>query len=207
MLLARRGYAQLRQGNIALALADLDEAIRVNPAEAYFYMWRGSVLIATNQLDKALADVNHAIELKPKEALFYSLRGFLYTKQESYQKAVQEFERAIALNPGGQEGYNNLAWLRATCPSGEFRDGPEAVRLATKAAELTRFSLAPIVDTLAAAYAEAQDFEKAIKYQKSCLELIAGSKSKPNDEMRSRLELYQNHKPFHQPPPGTVAAH
>lgn len=200
MLLARRGYAQFKQGHVALALPDLEEAIRLNPAEALFYAWRASILASTNQLDRALADIEHAIALKPREPGFFGLRAAVYVKQAQYQKGIEDYEQAIALNPAAQELYNNLAWLRATCPSAESRNGAEAVRLATKAAQLTSFKLPHVVDTLAAAYAEAQDFENAVKYQKQCLQLITAENTRAQD-MRKRLILYENRQPFHQAAP------
>jgi serine/threonine-protein kinase len=47
---------------------------------------------------------------------------------------------------------------------------------------------------LAAAYAEAGDFEDAIKYQKRAMEM-AGAKNR-RAELEKRLELYRNNKPF-----------
>lgn len=54
--------------------------------------------------------------------------------------------------------FNNLAWLRATCPDQSLRESGEALSLARRACELSDWGEANKIDTLAAAYAETGDF-------------------------------------------------
>src|SRR5262249_19208480 len=75
-----------------------------------------------------------------------------------------------------------LAWLWATGPDG-VRDGKRAVEAATRACELTDWKENEFLDTLAAAYAEVGDFDKAVEYQKKAVsslthELVDPSGSK-----------------------------
>ena len=53
-----------------------------------------------------------------------------------------------------------------------------------------------IVDTLAAANAEAGDFDSAVKEQTKAIELTTDAKDR--DEFRGRLVLYQQKKPYRQ---------
>jgi tetratricopeptide (TPR) repeat protein len=70
----------------------------------------------------------------------------------------------------------------------KYRDGAKAVRYATKACELMEWHDAGAIDTLAAAYAETGDFDKAIQFQKRADEM--DTRADP-----ARLALYEKHQP------------
>jgi hypothetical protein len=57
---------------------------------------------------------------------------------------------------------DELAWLLATFPDSNVRDGNEAVRVAERACNLTNRRVPAFLATLAAAYAEAGDFSRAV---------------------------------------------
>ncbi len=52
-----------------------------------------------------------------------------------------------------------------------------------------------MVDTLAAAYAEAGDFDNAVKMENQCLQMPEVFQGQ-HEGMQERIELYQAHKPF-----------
>ena len=134
----------------------------------------------------------------------------------------------------GQPGdLNGLAWFLATCEMAELRDGKQAIALAQKAVALRndewlehrRWSFTPdarppaageYLDTLAAAYAETGDFNRAIAAEKQALALPMDQALKPGAE--ARLKLYQAKRPYREgfpehavpgsgfPPPATQPA-
>ena len=59
---------------------------------------------------------------------------------------------------------------------------------------MTQWKARNFVGTLAAAYAELGDFDKAIKYQKDATALQGDYPSEA--EMKRDLTLYMQHKPF-----------
>jgi len=77
------------------------------------------------------------------------------------------------------EGMNALAWLLATSPDPEVRDGAEAVRWARTAVE--REPNAARLDTLAAAHAEAGEFEDAIAAIDQAIDLLKRDAEVPED--------------------------
>ena len=101
----------------------------------------------------------------------------------------------IRLNPSDYLGYYGEAWLRATCPKEQLRDGKKAVEYATKACELTSWNSSPCLEALAAAYAEAGDFTQAVKWQKKVVDSNPQGKQ-PMEIARQRLALYEEKKPY-----------
>ena len=95
---------------------------------------------------------------------------------------------------------NTLAWLLATCPEDRFRDGKKAVAAATRACELTRWKNAEVLDTLAAADAEAGDFDAAVKWQLKALGLMGKDDEPGRKAMDARLVLYRAKKPYREQP-------
>ncbi len=111
-----------------------------------------------------------------------------------WPKIDKGFQCAIQSAPADWRGYNNLAWLLAVCPERPLRDGEKAMRLAKKACELANWKSSYCLTTLAAAYAEAGDFEEAVKFQRKSIEL-----GLPKDGLElahELLDLYKNKKPY-----------
>ena len=67
-----------------------------------------------------------------------------------------------------------LAWLRATCPRDELRDGPEALKLAEKVCRALQYRSPLALDTLAAAYAEVGHFDDAVHAASEAVRLAHG---------------------------------
>jgi hypothetical protein len=89
---------------------------------------------------------------------------------------------------------NSVAWTLATCEATGLRDGTNAVELAETAAAATYRTNAVFLGTLAAAYAEAQQFDKAVGAQLDAIDLLQSEQEKL--EFKSRLKLYQENKPY-----------
>lgn len=87
---------------------------------------------------------------------------------------------------------NDLAWIRATCPDPAVRDGRRAVEAATRMCELAGGGDHRAFDTLAAAYAEAGDFDAAVEWQRKALERADESEWA---DFRARLDLYRARTP------------
>jgi tetratricopeptide (TPR) repeat protein len=89
--------------------------------------------------------------------------------------------------------FNALAWLLATCPDDKYRNGEKAVEYATKACELDGGKSANLHDTLAAAFAEIGDFDRACAWQEKAIELLSSEKEK--QDFRTRLKLFEQGRP------------
>jgi hypothetical protein len=145
--------------------------------------------------NKTVAENGEALSRDLKVAEAHRFRGEVHRVKMEYGKAAADLTEAITLNPYDPSTHNNLAWLLATCPKREVRDGRKAVVHGTRACELTGWKNANLLDTLAAAHAECGDFEEAAKWAMKAT--ILGFDDKVFlERARGRLRLYQSGKPY-----------
>jgi tetratricopeptide (TPR) repeat protein len=192
-----RGQVWLAKDDHDRAIADFSAAMAKSPKVADLLRDRGLAYYLKGDLDHAIADLNEAIRLNSQDPVSYNNRGAAHLKAGRYEESVADLETAIQLKPDFPNPYKHLAWLRATCPEPALRDGSSAVAHATRALELSKEKPADWYAVLAAAYAEAGDFDQAVSWQKKCLE-----QSKPTDQptMQDRLALFESHQPFRDQP-------
>ena len=193
-----RGLASYVKGDYDKAIADFEEAIRINPKYGLAYNNRGVAWHHKWEFGKAITDFSDAIRLDPNDATAHKNRGSIWCLTKEYERATADYTEAIRLDPKLAGAYSGLAWIWATCPDEKRRNGKKAVQSATKACELSDWKDANILGCLGAAYAEAGEFDSAVKWQTKAIELYGTEKEK--EDGRSRLTLYQNKTPYRDVP-------
>lgn len=196
--LNERGTTYRRLGKLKEARADFDAVIQKGVRHPAVFTNRALVGIdeaSSESVEAALKDLRTALEIDSRFAPAWEASAEIREQAGLLDKALEYYEVAVDIDPGFALAWNNRAWILATAADGKFRDGELAVECATKACELTGFQKADLLDTLAAAHAEAGQFEKAIERAKQAIEK-AGPEQKKRIEQR--LKLYQSGKPFHQ---------
>lgn len=174
----------------------LSMAIARSPRDPTFYVERAQAYEADGQYETALADLDQAMTLRPDDAKYRYLRGIAYAYAGDDAAARQDFARAEAMDPDSAESYNARAWLMATAPNPQMRDGKKAVESGTRACEMTDWKDPDMLGTLAAAYAEAGDFDDAIKWQQKAVDLTSPTLLVTLNERQARLALYQSRRPW-----------
>jgi tetratricopeptide (TPR) repeat protein len=157
--------------------------------------------ILLDSLDKKSRDT------KTRSARFLSLRdrADAYLSIGKHPQAVADYEAAIQLQPSDDRILNNLAWVLATSTFDEVRSAGRAIEIATKACKVTDYKQAHILSTLAAAYAESGDFERAVEMSTRAVELGGdGETPATQAQLKNELESYKQKKPWRELQDATV---
>jgi tetratricopeptide (TPR) repeat protein len=193
------GMVAQAEGSLDVAVREYQDALRLAPNYAEAHDNLGIVFQTQGLVDDALRHYREAVRINPEYAgAFYRLGALLATKDQA-SEAIRYFRRAIALEPDWPAALAGLAWLLATTPDagpdGVFHE--EAVRLASRAAELTEGRDDTILDILATALASVGEFERAVSTANAALELaVAANDNRLERSIRQRLELYMRRKPY-----------
>jgi TonB family protein len=202
-----RGTYFLERHNYDHAIADFTRAIQLVPSDLSAYAPRAYAYARQGDRARAVADASVAIKLKPGEIPIAAvtdlgLRARAYRILGQPGPASHDLREAVRVMPNDHTAHDNLAWFLATCPEERFRNGTEAVSAAKKACELSRWKSFGCYDTLAVAYAEAGDFDQALKYEKQSLS-DSSLAPKEREQRQKRVALFEQRKPFRE----DLAAH
>jgi tetratricopeptide (TPR) repeat protein len=190
----QRGLAFFEVGEYALTISDLTEAIRLAPDDADTYVARGHAWFVQGHDDKAIEDYSNALDRGVKAASeAHAGRGNAYETSGNLEKAVADYEEAVRLDPEDEDTRIHLAWILATDPAEDYRDGKRALELATQAVALTDGRHWRALDVMAAACAETGGFADAEKYARQSLELAPADQ---RDAIQKRLKRYRSSEPY-----------
>ncbi len=120
-------------------------------------------------------------------------------QQRDFAGAIARFRFALRSLPRSPILLNNLAFMLAICPDASLRNNPEAIQLAERACKLTHYKQAVMIDTLAAAYAEAGRFDDATAMAEKARALATEAGDQDLLKINQKLlVLYRAHKPYHE---------
>jgi tetratricopeptide (TPR) repeat protein len=105
--LAHRGRAWHDRREYEKALADLNEAIKLEPDHASWYAARGMVYDRLGEFDRAIGDYDLALRRDPKDAQTYNNRGLAFRGKKNNDQAISDFNQAIRLDPNLADAYFN----------------------------------------------------------------------------------------------------
>jgi tetratricopeptide (TPR) repeat protein len=194
------GLALGSEGRVGEAIDEYRRALQVRPDYAEAHCSLANALASRGQLDDAIAHLREALRFKPEYAEALGNLGAVLTLTGSFDDASTQFREALRLKPDWPPAMAGLAWILATHPDKDARNPHEAVGLALRAAEMTARRSAVIVDTLAAAYAAAGQFERAVTTAEAALSIaIMSTNEDLAARIRQRLELYRQHTSYIEP--------
>jgi tetratricopeptide (TPR) repeat protein len=161
--LRQRAYTQVQTGEPGLALADAEEALRLDPLSASSLAAASRALEVTGRFDDAIERSTQAIALNPSNWRYQQRIGILLAKAGRVAEGAQHLEQACEMG-GNQESCANHAVVLARAGRAD-----EAANVARHAASLTssRFGL----------------------YNLACYRTLAGDHAAAIDALRGALDL------------------
>jgi len=113
-----RGMAYRGKREYDRAIADFNEAVRLNPKYALAFANRAAVHFDRNEYDRAITDLDKAINLDQRLGSAYRLRAMAHHNKREYERAVADYNKALPLVSAGLKAnvllnrLNALAELR-----------------------------------------------------------------------------------------------
>ena len=191
------GLSLYIQGDVQESFEHLRQAIRLNPQYVESRFNLGKFLVQQGHPGEALPELQQTLQVKPRFAPGEEALAMALQLLGNSAEALVHWRKALALEPKSITALSGAAWLLATAPDANTRNGAEAVTLAESANELASGENPEVLDTLAAAYAEYGDFVKARAFANRALDLAVAQKDKAmTAAIRGRIQLYTNSKPF-----------
>jgi tetratricopeptide (TPR) repeat protein len=130
----------LERQDVAGAITDATEAIRLDPSFALAFFNRGNALAFVNRgynryqkgdVDGAIADYDEAIRLSAPSSNLYVERGYLRLAAGNTDASIADFSAAIRLNPSSASAYNNrgLAFRKKGDTNSAYDDYSAAIAI------------------------------------------------------------------------------
>lgn len=100
-----RGNAYMAKGDAGAAIADYDEALKIDPKNAGALNNRGSARNEKGDVDAAIADFDAALKLSGRFASAHFNRANAYAAKGDTARAMSDYNKAIALNRRNVNAY------------------------------------------------------------------------------------------------------
>ena len=193
------GTTLLQSGELDEAVAHFEQALRLDPEYAPVHNNLGAALRSQGRLGEAIRRFRQAVRTRPDdEDALYNLASTL-TLQGEFAEAITLYRRVLTLLPDSPEPFAELGWILATQPDPTPADVRQAVTLAERAAQLTGYRDARVLNTLAAAYAAAGRFDEAVATARAALASLDAGGSELGAAIRRLLDLYTEGRRYRRP--------
>ncbi len=210
--IALRAQIAIAEERFVDAINDAKLLVERMPENVERHLFLANLYSLDKRPRKAIDVYTALLNDDPKNAVVLRARGDMLLSVGDHAAAVEDYETVVQSLGNIEEieasdrqkleaagAYNNLSWVLATSPVDSVRDGKRALEYGEKAARLTDYKAPHILSTLAAAYAEAGDFEKAVQWSSKAVEI--GSQDKDNqheqlEQLKNELDSYNQGKPW-----------
>jgi protein O-mannosyl-transferase len=191
------GVAMYMRSNLEGAITNFQHALQLRSDYPEARLNLALALQTSGRLNESIENYRLFLRIRPHFAqAHFTVANLLLTSGRTVE-ATDHLREVIRLDPKSSGAMARLAWILATHSDSSLRNGLEAIRLAKEACELTKYQHVQTVNTLAAAYAETERFDLAVRTAEQALDL-AKSKGEINllpiiEDLRDR---YRRREPY-----------
>ena len=194
------GNAFLAKNHVDEAIAHYSRALELYPDDSTAHYSLGKALLQKGDFSAARSHSEKAVEIEPQLIEAHIQLGNIALKENNGRAAISHYERALQASPRSILALNNLAWLLASSSDLSLRNGARAVELAEQASQLSRANNPVILHTLAAAYAQDRQFQKATETIRRALESATEQgETALARELTREITLYESSSPYREP--------
>src|SRR5690242_4144854 len=172
-------------------------AVRFNPRYYEAENNLGEILLARNHVEEAARHIDRSIEINSTFAASHWNKARVLARQAKSEEAYEIVDQGLQQQPIYLAGINAFAWLLATSPDEHVRNARGAEELARKCCEATGYANPRFLDTLAAAYANQNQFDRAAETASYAVKHAAElGQTTLTSEITIRLALYKAGKGY-----------
>ena len=193
----KQAETQIEKGEMENARRNVEIALR---ADATFWpalYTRAKLFAAQGRWELVIQDCGQLLHLHPAFPEAALLRAEANNGLGQYAACLKEMNYVVSITRPRLDTYaralNDRAWFYTTCAEPSFRNAPQAIKDASMACKLFSWKDSDKIDTLAAAYAEAGDFDSAVRYEERTMtaEKVSSAETRRYQE---HLALFKQHR-------------
>jgi tetratricopeptide (TPR) repeat protein len=207
------GLQMSNSGLYSNSIAHFEKAMQLDPQNSWTYHGLGIALDRMGRSTDAVPLLLKAVEVDPQNGDYKDDLGRFLFPNGQPAGVGSNFLATVRSDPAGFGRFldveqvdtnhftllNNMAWIFATNPDPQLRNGKYAVRLATRACEMTGYKINNCVFTLAVAYAEDSRFDDAISLvQRARSQTTVAGQPELLKQYQMLLDLFRSHQPYHE---------
>jgi Tfp pilus assembly protein PilF len=185
------------KGRIGEAIVQYRRAIAEEPEYAHAHNNLGAALQALGRVDEAIAEYALAVGADPTDPVPHRNWAKALAIRGDPAQAVVRFRAALIVAPDSPLLLAEFAWLLAVHPSADIRSAAESVALAERASTLSGGDDPRILEVLAAAYAAAGRFQRAVAVAKSAVAAASQQRlTRLASQISLLLKLYESNRAY-----------
>jgi tetratricopeptide (TPR) repeat protein len=187
------GIALAAKGKLHEAVKCYQQALELSPDYAPAHNNLAMLYQRQGKFDEAILHYRRVVKTTSYLAQAYNNLGVALLMKGKLDEALENFKEALRIDKNSAVAMSMSSRVLIAHPNPDIRDIPEAIRLAERAAELTRYQHPAMLNTLAAAYATKGQYDKAAEISAKALALAYSAQNiNLINQIRKQLNYYQS---------------